>query len=646
MVELLDSERLALGGLTDITTALDGGASKGTPAEPEFLWKVVELLRAGNTARVILSRHPERMPRLLELGESIGDVPALRESIPAMIDPREGVRSEASENLASLRRDIRELQSALRSRATSILHRPNLRKCFQTEGLTVKNDRYLLPVKAEYRSWMTGPVRDRSQSGSTLYIEPEEIVQEGDRLLSMLDRERDEVLRILWELTREVREHRAVLRDVQEKLAQVDFAFAKASFQRAYGLSTPDLSNDGVLELHDARHPYLMWLARDTRSDHRKPDLESIHRQVVPLDVRLGTPARILVVTGPNTGGKTVAMKTIGLNVLLALSGVPIAAAPGGKVPGYNDLFVDIGDEQSLEQNLSTFSSHVRQIVQVLRHSSERSLILLDELGSGTDPLEGAALGTALLDHFRESGWNAIITTHLGSLKEYAYLHECVENAAMEFDPRSLRPTYRLLMGVPGSSNALAIARRLGVKEEVVVAAEGQIAESEGPTREIISRMEKSKRRVEKERRRAERMRKRVQGDKREYEERLQEIETRRESLDREGEAEVDRTVRSARERLLPLVDKLKNVPQTHKAIVDELAMAVELLLVSTPLGEKREEFARSLRKEDEVYVPKFRAKGKVRKINKGERLVTVLLGGIPTQVSFDDVSWVEGPTE
>ena len=216
----------------------------------------------------------------------------------------------------------------------------------------------------------------------------------------------------------------------------------------------------------------------------------------------------------------------------------------------------------------------------------------------------------------------------------------------MEFDSRSLRPTYRLLMGVPGSSNALAIARRLGVKEEIVAAAEKAVAQEEEPTREIISRMERSKRRVEKEHRRAERMRRRVQGDKREYEERLHEIELRKDSLDREAEVEVDRTVRAARERLRPLVDKLKNVPQTHRPTVDELATAIELLLVATPLGDRREEFARSLRKEDEVYVPKFRSRGKVRKINKGERTVTVLLGAIPTQVSFDDVSWVEGPRE
>jgi DNA mismatch repair protein MutS2 len=523
-----------------------------------------------------------------------------------------------------------------------MLKRPDLKKCFQSEGVTLKNDRYLLPVKAEYRSWMKGPVRDRSQSGSTLYIEPEQIVQDGDRLLSLLDRERDEVLRILWELTRKVRDERVTLRRLQGALAKVDLTAAKAAYAAAFGLISPEIGDGEILDLRDARHPYLMWLSRDTTRDFRDLDLGSILGKVVPLDLRLGDPAGILVVTGPNTGGKTVALKTVGLNVLLALSGVPVAASKAS-IPVYNDLFVDIGDEQSLEQNLSTFSGHLKQLVEILRGATGRSLVLLDELGSGTDPLEGAALGTAILDYFRAKGWKAIITTHLGSMKKYGFLHDDVENAAMEFDNRSLKPTYRLLMGVPGNSNALAIARRLGVSEEVLSVAEEEIARIEEPTREIISRMEKSRREVEKERRRAERVREEVQVDKAEYAEKLEEIDIRRRSLEREADIEIDRVMRRAREVLKPIVDKLKNVPQTHKPMVNELANEVELLLIGTPLGKKREEFARSLRKDDEVCVPKLRGRGKVRKINKSERVLTVVLDGIPTEVGFDDVSWVEG---
>jgi DNA mismatch repair protein MutS2 len=430
----------------------------------------------------------------------------------------------------------------------------------------------------------------------------------------------------------------------QKALGWIDFTHAKARFADAFGLVAPAIDGDGILDLKEARHPYLLWLARDTSRDPYDVDLESVRSRVVPIDVRLGQNFRVLVVTGPNTGGKTVALKTVGLNVLMALAGIPVAAAPESRVAWFRNVFADIGDEQSIEQSLSTFSSHLSQVIQVLREADEDSLILLDEVGSGTDPLEGAALGRALLGRFLERGWRAIITTHIGSLKELAYEQDGIENAAMEFDAKTLRPTYRLFLGIPGSSNALAIARRMGLQEEIVAAAEVEIAKVQAPTREIISRMERSKRLAEKERRRAERVRRRAQGDARVYRERLEEVESRRTAAESEAQMIVDETVRKARETLSPLIDHLKNVPKTHRPLVDTLAEEVDRLLVSTPLGERREAYARSLKKEDWVYIPKFRERAKVRKIDKGHRKLTVLLNGIPMEVGFDDISWIEGP--
>jgi len=647
LVELLRAERLPLAGLSDVVAELRDLVERGRPAEPGFLYRIVDLIRAGRSLHEALSKDPDLFPHLARLASGIEDLPDLREDIPVTIDARGEVRDEASPKLAEARVRIRERREVIRKRITAVFRRPDLRRCFQAEGVTVKHDRYLLPVKAEHRSQLRGPIRDRSQSGATLYIEPDEIVQPGDELIDLVEDERSEVLRILWDLTRRVLEKREEIERLQSRLARIDFTYAKASWARAFDLESPDIVDaDGALKLEDARHPYLLWLARDLRRDIRDPGIGAAHERVVSLDLRLGGDKRILIVTGPNTGGKTVALKTVGLNVLLALSGVPISAAPGSTVPLYDDIFADIGDEQSIEQSLSTFSSHLRQVSQVLRHASDRSLILLDEFGAGTDPLEGAALGRALLDRFREKGLTAIITTHLGSLKQYAYLHEGVENAAMEFDRETLKPTYRLLLGIPGSSNALAVARRLGIDEDVLQSAESEIAAAEEPTREIISRMERSRRRIEKERRKAERTRRRLQGDARVYEERLSEVEARKETLDREAELEVDRVVRGVKEELQPLLLRLRNVPQAHRPLVDELEEKVERLLVSTPLGEKRESFARSLRKEDEVWVPKFRCRGTVRKINKGERQLTVLVEGIPIELGFDDVSWIEGASE
>jgi DNA mismatch repair protein MutS2 len=497
-------------------------------------------------------------------------------------------------------------------------------------------------VKADFRSWIPGVIRDRSQSGSTLYIEPEELVLDGDALLDVLDQERNEVQVILWELTRAVLAEEEGLRAMEDALGRLDLACAKAAWAEAFALASPEIGDDLVLSLKEARHPYLLWLRRDLSRDIRSPSLAKLHAEVVPLDLRLGERFNLLIVTGPNTGGKTVVLKTVGLLVLMALSGIPIPAAPGSRIPLYGGLFADIGDEQSLEQSLSTFSAHLSRIVEVLRIAGPRSLILIDELGAGTDPLEGAALGTALLDHFHGRGWQAIITTHIGSLKEYAYAHPGAENAAMEFDGGSLRPTYRLLMGLPGRSNALAIARRLGLDPQVVEAAEAVVARGVEPTEEIVGRMERSARRAEKERRRTERIRRRAQGQARAVEERKVEIEAERGALQKEAEVEVELRVREARDRLRPLIQKLRSVPQAHRAVVEELDRTIEGSLSLTPLGVKREEFARSLKKDDEVYVPKFRERCRVKKINKGERCLVVLVNGIPTEIGFDDVSWVE----
>jgi DNA mismatch repair protein MutS2 len=644
MRALLAHERLPLAGVRDVAAGLDAAASGGRPAEPDLLYQVVDLLRTAAAAREAIGRHRTALPNLAEIADAMQDLPSLREEILSKVDPRHGLRDGATEKLAALRAELEALRAALRARAHRILADPRLRTAFQSEGLTVKNDRYLLPVKAEYRSWVHGPVRDRSQSGSTLYVEPDEITLDGDRLLEVLDKERDEVELILWDLTRKALAARATLAAVQEKLAWLDFTAAKAAYAAAFGLTAPEVNEQGILDLRDARHPYLLWLARDLKRGPRDVDLEAVQSRVVPISVRLGETFRILVVTGPNTGGKTVALKTVGLNVLLALSGMPIPAAPGSRVPLYDGVFADIGDEQSIEQSLSTFSSHLKQLIEVVRNAGERSLILLDELGSGTDPLEGAALARALLDRFLARGWQAIITTHIGSLKEYVYSREGAENAAMEFDPRSLRPTYRLLMGIPGSSNALAIARRVGLDPELVDAAEAEVARVREPTREIISRMERSRRQADRERRRAERIRRRAQGDARATEERLREVEAARAAVQEEAQRSVDESVRSVKERLEPILAELRNVPKTHQPAVDRLREAVDSLLAGTPLGARREAFARSLKKEDDVYVPKFRERARVKKVDRGGRVVTVLLNGISMEIGFDDISWIEAP--
>lgn len=649
MRALLQHTRLPLTGSHDVLGELDRVKRHGRPAEPEQLFRVVELLRVGAALRELLAEN-SATPELRVVAQRFEDLPELREEIPAKVDSREGVRNDASPKLYEVRTQIAVHRKRLREGSNQILNTPRLRAAFQEGGVTVKHDRYLLPVKSEYRSWIKGPIRDRSHSGATLYVEPESLTQIGDQLIDCVDQERSEVLRILWELTRALLEVRPTLRRIQESVAWMDFTYAKACFADTFGLAAPTIEEQRVLDLREARHPYLMWLARDTRQDHREVDLAAIHAQVVPMSVRLGEHYRVLVVTGPNTGGKTVVLKTIGLNVLMALSGVPIAATSSSRVPYYSDVFADIGDEQSIEQSLSTFSSHLTQVIHVLRNASDEALILFDEMGAGTDPVEGAALGEAILDRCLERGWHTIITTHIGSLKTLAFSRGGVENAAMEFDEKSLQPTYRLLMGVPGRSMALAVARRMGLDEEVLRAAEKSTQRSGEPTERLIRGMEKSRRRIERERQKATNARRKMQGEVKEFEERKQELEAESATLRQEMEEEIDSVLRQAKMKLQPMLDRLQNVPKSHRELVDQLRAAVDDCMVSTPLGEKREAFARSLKKGDQVFVPKFRERAEVRKIDKGGRLLTVLLNGLRVQIGFDDVSWIDdtrgGPTE
>ena len=647
MRSLLAVARIPLSRFRDVARSVRHLADGGRPAEPELLYQVLELLRGAHTLKETLTREPENFPALHRVGMGIENLAGLREIIEKSIDPRTGVRDDATEKLDRLRREIRLARESIRERITRKLGDRKLQKAIQKEGIKFKNDRYLLPVKAEYRSWVHGVIRDRSHTGSTLYMEPEELVLEGDRLLEIIDDERNEERRILWELTREVLAVEKNIQGIQDRIAEIDLAYAKAKYAESFGLIRPQItdpsSSEGFdLELMDARHPFLMWLSRDSKRDIFDIDLQDVEDQVVPLNVRLGKTSRLLIVTGPNTGGKTVALKTIGLNILMAVSGIPIPATAGSRVPLVSNLFADIGDEQSIEQNLSTFSSHLKQVFEILGDGNPSSLVLLDELGAGTDPLEGAALATALLNWFHRNNWHGVISTHLGSLKEFAFLNEGAENAAMQFDQVSLKPTFKMVTGLPGTSHALEIARRIGVPNEILDEAQKKVDEVQGPTQEVIEKMVDSHHRMEKERRRMERLRQRAQGERRAAESEREEARVEREIWRKEAEILVDDVIRSARGKLVSLLQKLQGVPKPLLPVVDDLNWTVKLLLQDTPMGERREAFARSLKKEDEVYIPKFRERCKVRKINKGDRLVTVLLNGIPTEVGFDDISWLE----
>jgi DNA mismatch repair protein MutS2 len=437
-------------------------------------------------------RLDERCQRLIAFLAPVEDLGAAGKAIAGCIDPRGHVLDMASPELTRIRQQLAHLDDRVQHQIKRLLRDPELRKALRYPNATVSGDHYVMPVAVNYRHKVPGIVHRTSSSGETVFIEPAGVASlSAERAVRKGEEER-EIRRILRRLSGEVGRVAAPLVRSIEVIAQLDLITAKARYAGDYRMTPPQLTSDGRLWLRQARHPLLEHFFRLRMTDcglriegnepgELKSPVDSAHasatgpqaasrkpQAVVPIDVRLGHGFNLLVITGPNTGGKTVTLKTTGLMCQMAQSGMHIPAEDGSQVPVFHQILADIGDEQSLEQSLSTFSSHMSRIAGILKAADERSLVLLDELGSGTDPTEGAALGRAILDELDRIGCRAMVTTHLGDLKTYAFNNPRAENAAVEFDVQTLMPTYRLLIGQFGQSNALKIARRLKLPRELL----------------------------------------------------------------------------------------------------------------------------------------------------------------------------------
>jgi DNA mismatch repair protein MutS2 len=481
------------GGLHDVRL-LARRAAIGAMLTAEQLLEVAETLTCtGNLFRYRM-RLDERFGRLADLLAPLEDLGMVAKTIAGCIDGRGHVLDMASRELAEVRRQLAEVDERVQNQIKRLLRDPELRKILRYPNATVSGDHYVLPVAVNHRHKLQGVVHRTSSTGETVFIEPAGVASlSAERALLKATEER-EIQRILRRLSGEVGRVSRPLGVAIDVMARLDLVTAKARFSRDYGMFEPDINTEGRLWLRQARHPLLEYLFRaedpcpriedqapqdaERESDHKNREnaLASVGsgspvnhpRTVVPIDVRLGYTFNLLVITGPNTGGKTVTLKTTGLLCLMAQSGMHIPAGEGSGLPVFHQILADIGDEQSLEQSLSTFSSHMSRIATILRLADVQSLVLLDELGAGTDPTEGAALGRAILDQLGRIGCRAMVTTHLGDLKTYAFSNNRAENAAVEFDVETLRPTYRLQIGQFGMSNALKIARRLKLPRELL----------------------------------------------------------------------------------------------------------------------------------------------------------------------------------
>src|ERR671933_983584 len=459
-VRLLDmGVDVSMGGAHDIRAGVTR-AERGGALDPTQLLDVRSTLECAERIARTLGRLDESYPWLQAQRHRMGHFRGITSAIAGAINDRGEVMDSASPALQRIRSELRVTHTRLVDRLNAMLASAQYRNAVQEALVTTRNGRYVIPIKAESKGQVKGIVHDQSGSGATLFIEPLAVTELNNQWHQLQLDERDEVERILHELSAGIGKQAAAILSTVEALAAVDLGLAKARYGALLRATTPRLNDDGRIDLVGARHPLL--------GGH-----------VVPIDVSLGDEFQVLVITGPNTGGKTVALKTVGLLTLMAQAGLHIPADERSVVSVFAQVFADIGDEQSIEQSLSTFSSHLRNIIAMLERVTPDSLVLLDELGAGTDPTEGAALARAIVATLLERGPLAVATTHYSELKSYAYTTPGVENASAEFDVETLTPTYRLLTGIPGRSNALAIASRLGLDPAVIERARGYLSPEE-----------------------------------------------------------------------------------------------------------------------------------------------------------------------
>ncbi len=440
----------------------------------------------------------ENYPQLHRLAQRIGDFGSVADRIRGVIDDRGHVRSDATPRLSRIRAEIESCSQQIRIAMDRLLRVPEVRRCLQYANHTLHDDRWVLPVKTEHRGRIPGIIHRHSDSGATIYVEPSQAVELNNLISRLRLDEAEEISRIVWELAHEVHLNGEAILRTLDALAVLDLAAAKARFAKAFELRCPDLCEQPSLKLRQARHPLLLELA------HRRRQAGEPTATVVPIDCRLGEDFDLLVITGPNTGGKTATLKTVGLLVLMLQSGLPVPVDEGSVFGVFDRVLIDIGDEQSLAQSLSTFSAHLRRQLDMLAHAGPRSLVLIDELGAGTDPDEGAAIGTALLDELLRLQSRCIATTHLGSLKRFALTRDRAENGCVDFDVETLRPTYHLRIGEPGMSNAIAIAQHLGMPRRLIASARNNLSGQARHLHHALQGTIEAKRQAESARRNAE----------------------------------------------------------------------------------------------------------------------------------------------
>lgn len=599
----------SFGGNKDLGYSIKSLEIGSALSAPELL-KIAAFLE--NTARIKSYGRGEKedagKDSLTPYFENLTPLSPISEEIRRCILSEEEFADDASPELKRIRRSMAITGDKIHNQLSSLLN-GSLRTYLQDAVITMRDNRYCVPVKAEYKSQINGMIHDQSSTGSTFFIEPAAVVELNNQLKQLAIEESREIERILSELSVKVSEHTAELAINQENMTMLDFLFAKGKLALEQNATMPLFNTDRFIRIKKGRHPLL---------DKKK---------VVPIDIELGKNFDLLVITGPNTGGKTVSLKTVGLFTLMGQAGLHIPASDRSELSIFREVYADIGDEQSIEQSLSTFSSHMTTIVTILSHADEDSLCLFDELGAGTDPTEGAALAIAILNHLHDRGIRTMATTHYSELKLYALSTNFVENACCEFDVESLRPTYRLLIGIPGKSNAFAISSKLGLPDEIIEAAKEQISKEDESFEDVIANLENSRRTIEKE-----------QEEIAAYKERIKTLEGQLKAKNEKIDNAKDRILREANE-------KARAILQEAKDVADETIRSFNKADASTDrkvLEEKRQKIRKQIDDKNERLAlktpPKAQAKAlDPRKLKKGDSVKILSLGLKGTVSSLPD---------
>ncbi|MCT4598356.1 MAG: endonuclease MutS2 [Vallitalea sp.] len=629
---------LALGGLKDIRSSLKRLTIGGNLSIVELL-NIGEILRVSKLVKSYAksakdSNNATDLEILYGIFDSIETIHPLYKEITRCIISEEEVSDDASNELYNIRRQMKTSNSKVKEQLNRIITSSTYKTMLQDPIITIRNDRYCVPIKQEYRGSFKGMIHDQSASGSTLFVEPIAVVELNNKIKELFTKEKQEIEKILAKLSSLCMEHLDELSSNLKLLTELDFIFAKGELSIALNCSEPMFNNNKYINIKKGRHPLL---DKDT---------------VVPIDIHLGKDFTTLMITGPNTGGKTVTLKTVGLLTLMGQAGLHIPAFDQSELAIFDDLFADIGDEQSIEQSLSTFSSHMTNIIDILANATENSLVLFDELGAGTDPTEGAALAMAILENLHQKNVLTIATTHYSELKVYALSTKGVENACCEFDIKTLRPTYKLLIGIPGKSNAFAISKKLGLTDNIIDEAKELLQQKEVRFEDLITELEISKKTTIMEKEKALRYSKEAEELKEKVIVQREKIANQKDRILRQAKEEAYKILNDAKENadsIIKQMNKLKNNAlnskelETHRSNLRSSMSSLEKGL-STGIKAKKPstKSPKNLKAGDTVFVSTLNQKGTVLTPPNAKGDVQVGLGIMKTIVNISDLSYVE----